>query len=615
MKRFDVKWLALLLMLCGSASVMRAADQYVVVAYVTSWSSGLPDPSRMTHINYAFGGVNSARTGVSISNTSRLQSIVGLKKSNPNLKVLLSIGGWGAGGFSPMSSDEAKRKAFAQDCLRVCKQYNLDGVDLDWEFPGNNSSGESSPSNEKDNYTLLCRDIREAFGSDYLLTMASNYTPGNYKFKDCIQYLDFVNVMCYNMASPPNHHAALYKGKGPVSNGYYSCQMAMNDHLNAGIPRTKLVMGMPLYGHEINKGEQSYQRAKNLIAMADYEEDWDDKGKVPWIKKKSDGSFYMDFENELSIEYKCRYIISQRFRGGMYWDYYSDDNKGTLRNKVYKELMLGDTDKTKVKLDENDMPGVAYHLYAWDGRMKQGTTYRLYVNGEEGVVEADPDFFSPEADGSFRFLPISGMYRVKVNTDLKFLTAEMLGSNGEPATLQSDGTGAIWVIGNEGIGKPSYATAGKSWDPEAAMCMAQLKAKTHQITLQVGKEMNGDNFGFKFYLQRGWGDEYTTGGTYQILISSDLFAVGNGKDGHDDGSIYLRSGKTLREGDVYRFTINCSLKTNRVILKAEDVTTSVMLPKDDAAQLTPWYTLDGIALPAPLKRGLYVKDGKKIAVK
>ena len=87
MKRFDVKWLALLLMLCGSASVMRAADQYVVVAYVTSWSSGLPDPSRMTHINYAFGGVNSARTGVSISNTSRLQSIVGVKKSILKIQI------------------------------------------------------------------------------------------------------------------------------------------------------------------------------------------------------------------------------------------------------------------------------------------------------------------------------------------------------------------------------------------------------------------------------------------------------------------------------------------------------------------------------------------------
>ena len=153
MKRINMKWLAaLMLMLGGASQALRAADGYVVVAYVTSWSSGLPDPTRMTHINYAFGGVNSARTGVSISNTSRLQNIVALKKKNPNLKVLLSIGGWGAGGFTPMSSDETKRKAFAKDCLRVCQQYNLDGIDLDWEFPSNNSSGESSPSNEKSTY-------------------------------------------------------------------------------------------------------------------------------------------------------------------------------------------------------------------------------------------------------------------------------------------------------------------------------------------------------------------------------------------------------------------------------------------------------------------------------
>ena len=466
-----------LLLLILLLSMTATAAQHVVVAYVTSWSSGLPDPTRMTHINYAFGGVNSARTGVSISNASRLQQIVALKRRNPELKVLLSIGGWGAGGFTPMTSDATKRMAFARDCLRVCQQYGLDGIDLDWEFPGNNSSGESSPAGEKQNYSLLCRDLRQVLGADYLLTMASNYTPGNYDFRGCIQYLDFVNVMCYNMASPPNHHAALYKGGGPVNNGYYSCQMAMNDHINAGIPRQKLVMGMPLYGHESGRGEQSYQRARDLLATGNYVEDWDDRGKVPWIKKKSDGSFYMDFENQRSIEYKCRYILGQKFLGGMYWDYHSDDNQGTLRNTIYKLLLLGETDDPVVRLDGEQMLPDGFRRYSWDGSLTQGQTLRIELEQSDITLQPDEDFFAPQTDGSLRFLPIDGRYRIRADLDLRFLSVEALDADGQPATLQTDGSGAIWLIGSQGVGKPTFETAGRAWDAEEGpLCLAQPRA-------------------------------------------------------------------------------------------------------------------------------------------
>ena len=603
-----------LLLLILLLSMTATAAQHVVVAYVTSWSSGLPDPTRMTHINYAFGGVNSARTGVSISNASRLQQIVALKRRNPELKVLLSIGGWGAGGFTPMTSDATKRMAFARDCLRVCQQYGLDGIDLDWEFPGNNSSGESSPAREKQNYSLLCRDLRQVLGDDYLLTMASNYTPGNYDFRGCIQYLDFVNVMCYNMASPPNHHAALYKGGGPVNNGYYSCQMAMNDHINAGIPRQKLVMGMPLYGHESGRGEQSYQRARDLLATGNYVEDWDDRGKVPWIKKKSDGSFYMDFENQRSIEYKCRYILGQKFLGGMYWDYHSDDNQGTLRNTIYKLLLLGETDDPVVRLDGEQMLPDGFRRYSWDGSLTQGQTLRIELEQSDITLQPDEDFFATETDGSLRFLPIDGRYRIRADLDLRFLSVEALDADGQPATLQTDGSGAIWLIGSQGVGKPTFETAGRAWDAEEGpLCLAQPRAGTHQITLRVGRELSPSDVNFKFFLQRGWGSEFTSAGSHRIYLSSTLFALGTGSNGHDDGNIYLRSGQTLHEGDAYRFTVSCIAGIGRVILRAEDVTTSVLLPQPEAHPLLhPWYTLDGIPVSAPARPGIYIRNGKKV---
>lgn len=180
-----------------------------IVAYVTSWTSVMPDPFVMTHINYAFGGVGGDGVSVYADNTSRMQQIIRLKSRNPKLKVLLSVGGWGRGNFSPMAQDDTKRKAFAKACRAFCDKYNLDGIDIDWEFPGNNSSGETSPSGEKQNFNLLMRDLREALGNELLLTMASSSDPGYYDFKGCIQYLDFVNVMTYDMSGPPNHHSSM----------------------------------------------------------------------------------------------------------------------------------------------------------------------------------------------------------------------------------------------------------------------------------------------------------------------------------------------------------------------------------------------------------------------
>ena len=92
---------------------------YVVVAYVTSWSRVMPDPFTMTHINYAFGHVNDIFDGVRIDNPRRLKAIVDLKTVNPDLKVMLSVGGWGSGRFSEMAADDQRRMSFAQDCLKV----------------------------------------------------------------------------------------------------------------------------------------------------------------------------------------------------------------------------------------------------------------------------------------------------------------------------------------------------------------------------------------------------------------------------------------------------------------------------------------------------------------
>ena len=150
---------AALALLSITAQAQKPAGEpaRIVVAYVTSNPTVMPDPTRMTHINYAFGHVNDTFNGVRISNESRLHSITALKKEAPWLNVCLSIGGWGSGRFSEMAATEENRKAFAQDCARVVAEFDLDGIDMDWEYPTSSSAGISSSPDDTKNFTLLIK--------------------------------------------------------------------------------------------------------------------------------------------------------------------------------------------------------------------------------------------------------------------------------------------------------------------------------------------------------------------------------------------------------------------------------------------------------------------------
>ena len=164
-------WVLLTFCLLGYAQ--QDSEKKIVVAYVTSWSKIMPDSKMMTHINYAFGHVNNTFDGVRVDNPERLKQIVALKKENPELRVLISIGGSGSGRFSEMAANKKFRKSFAKDCQRVVKEFKLDGVDIDWEYPTSSAAKISSSPQDTENYTLLMHDIRKAIGKKKLLTLAS----------------------------------------------------------------------------------------------------------------------------------------------------------------------------------------------------------------------------------------------------------------------------------------------------------------------------------------------------------------------------------------------------------------------------------------------------------
>ena len=126
------------LFLCGAAALLAAgilysckanksdatADQqaespYEIVTYV--WNDGdvMPDPTLITTINYAFANVNDTRDGVKINNEDRFKDIIALKEVNPDLKVLLCIGGNCESGLSEMAADSLKSESRGLDCARL----------------------------------------------------------------------------------------------------------------------------------------------------------------------------------------------------------------------------------------------------------------------------------------------------------------------------------------------------------------------------------------------------------------------------------------------------------------------------------------------------------------
>lgn len=328
-------FVAAVLLSATAVGKKKTVDNTVIVAYVTSWTREVPDPMTMTHINYAFGSVNETFNGVNIDNPNRLRMIVGLKQQNPALKVVLSVGGWGSGRFSEMAASDVNRMAFAKDCKRVVDEFGLDGIDIDWEYPTQSSANISSSPQDTENFTLLMRDLRKVLGKQKLVTAATVCNAKYIDFKSCIQYMDLVNVMAYDMGNAPKHHAALFPSPHA---GYCTSSQAVEAHLKAGVPREKLVMGVPFYGKgkRDDEGLREYHRTGRL--PQGYDLRWDDEGKFPYITN-ANGELIWAYEDARSLAEKCQYILDNNLRGGMYWDYASDNAQGDERRTLYQSLI------------------------------------------------------------------------------------------------------------------------------------------------------------------------------------------------------------------------------------------------------------------------------------
>lgn len=315
-----------------------------VVGYATYWDSVLPDPTLLTHINYAFAHIKSDFESLDIKEESRLSKIAALKNTNPKLKVLLSVGGWGAGNFSEMAASETHRKAFAKNCLAAVNKYRLDGIDIDWEYPTSSDAGISSSPNDKANFTLMLKELRSILGSSKLITMASASNADYIDWTSAMPYLDFVNLMTYDMGKPPYHNASLYRSPTMTKSGdSHSCEGSVKLHHDKGVPYDRIVLGIPFFGHngdkEVYFNRIDYSGYNNLSIR------WDDAAKVPYLVDDT-GAMVLTYDNEESVRLKAEYAKRIGLRGAMYWNLEADYADWSL-SKSIAGVLLGWTEPAK----------------------------------------------------------------------------------------------------------------------------------------------------------------------------------------------------------------------------------------------------------------------------
>lgn len=177
----------------------------------------------------------------------------------------------------------------------------------------------------------------------------------------------------------------------------------------------------------------------------------------------------------------------------------------------------------------------------------------------------DPDFFTDNGDGSYTFKAITGVYTIKAVYAQNGFRIHA-GTASDPLTLQPDGTGAVWIIGDAVYGKPTFADAQNWWtDTDHALCMAPVAEKVYQVTFEIGKQLKaGSSTNFKFFGQAGWGTEFKDTGDYALTTDNPWFLVNKG-----DGNIHLCDGISLVNGEVYVLTIDLTAGVANGVLKVE----------------------------------------------
>jgi chitinase len=369
--RISTVALALLVPALGWAAA-TTPSQPIVAGYVFTQEKALPpgavDAQSMTRINYAFSNIANGRMVLGApTDAENFAQLTALRRQNPSLSVLVSVGGWlWSTNFSDISLTRESRKIFIQSVMEFLTRYDLDGLDIDWEYPGMEGAGHPFRSEDKQNFTFLVKELRKSFSQQekknhkrLYLTIAAGASDdflAHTEMKKVQKYLDTVNLMAYDYVEPGDtgltgHHAPLYAN--PADARKYSSDASVKAFEQAGVPAAKLLLGVPFYGHvwgevpdkdhglfqpgkAVPKGYAPFGMIPSTMIGQGFVRYWDSSASAPYFYN-AEKHLFVSYDDAESMAAKCRYITEHKLAGIMFWEY-SSDPTGTLLKVINQSL-------------------------------------------------------------------------------------------------------------------------------------------------------------------------------------------------------------------------------------------------------------------------------------
>jgi len=335
---------------------------YNVIAYYTGKGNTIQQypVHTLTHIIYSF--LKLQQDTLTFHNDEQrqtVQQLVQLKKQYPQLKIMVSIGGWGGCAHcSELFRSATHRETFAKTTVALFKEYAIDGLDLDWEYPAiEGYPGHTYALHDKENFTALVKKLREEMGNRYLLSFAAGgftgYIDQSVDWKAVMPQVDFVNLMTYDLvggySTVTGHHTPL----ADYRPGQQSVQKCVNQLLQKNIPADKLIIGAAFYARvweqvaDSNHGLYQTGKFKQGVSykmFPQYFSDssgfnyyWDKKAKAPYQYNRRK-KLFATFDDKNSIREKTKFIRRKKLGGIMFWELSDDLPVNGLLDEIHKTL-------------------------------------------------------------------------------------------------------------------------------------------------------------------------------------------------------------------------------------------------------------------------------------
>jgi len=361
-------YIALLLFLSGmfvatvNMAQSRKADAFRTIGYYAGHTIPIDsfETNKLTHLIYCFGVLKGNRFHLRSSKDSVIiRSMVALKKQQPELKVMLSLGGWGGcETCSDVFNTEVGRKEFAESVREVSDYFQTDGIDLDWEYPVvQGPPGHARRPEDRANFTELVKSIRKVSPPAFEISFAAGgytgYIDSAIAWNDVVPLVDFINIMSYDLvhgySTTSGHHTPLYSTPQQTESTDHAVQLL----LKKGVPAEKLVIGAAFYGRffRIAPGVPvglyqpckfdhafSFKYAADSLSSARGFEIFRDSTAMAPYAINTERRLLATYDDEQSVAAKTRYALDRRLGGIMFWQLYDDKFRSGLLDTIYRTI-------------------------------------------------------------------------------------------------------------------------------------------------------------------------------------------------------------------------------------------------------------------------------------